>query len=402
MHVAIIADKADAASELVGQAREALRQAGIERVSPLETSMSNYRSLDKRLFFAYLIRPKSLAESGRLAELDNQIRQVLTDVPGANIGVVLEKADYQGQAVEIERRHKVSVISASDYQQLIKFFIEINRSVGEGDSGGLNRGVVAMLQFKGGVGATTLASSLGACWVEHGLSAVMIDLDDVTQALSSWAKIEGSHREASALALRRGTFPGSLMTEMIAPVDGYEGKLCCVGLPELYYEAFHIKSNAIEEAPPASVFLNSLINALKKEFDSIIIDLGRSWGVSTFAALQAADRIVLAVDDDGITIQNTFQALQRMLISCEGNDELQLEKWSIVLNAYTGMLETPNSLQEYVRRLDLLPLNLRFFTVPYSKRGRIWSGRRTLYDLAEKPVRDAIEELAYFGVPFIR
>ncbi len=364
--------------------------------------MQSYRSLDKRLFFAHLIRPKNLNESGRLTELDNQIRQIFADVPGAHIGVVLEKTDYQGQAVEIERRHKVSAISASDYQQLIKFFIEINRNISESDSGGLNRGVVAMLQFKGGVGGTTLTSSLGSCWVEHGLSTVMIDLDDVTPALSSWAKIEGSHREASALALRRGAVPASLLTEMVAPVEGYEGKLCCVGLPELYYEAFHIKSNAIEEAPPASVFVNSLISSLKKEFDSIIIDLGRSWGVSTFAALQAADRIILTVDDDGITIQNTFQALQRMLISCEGNDELQLEKWSIVLNAYTGMLETPNSLHDYVRRLDVLPLNLKFFTVPYSKRGRIWSGRRTLYDLAEKPVREAIEELAYFGVPFIR
>jgi len=102
------------------------------------------------------------------------------------LGVVLANEVYATEAVELRRIVSARIMPIADIAQMAQFILDFDSQMGP-DAVLRNRGVITLLQFKGGVGTTTLAAALGACWARHDLKTVLVDLDDVSAHLSSWA-----------------------------------------------------------------------------------------------------------------------------------------------------------------------------------------------------------------------
>ncbi|MBN8547778.1 MAG: ParA family protein [Deltaproteobacteria bacterium] len=263
------------------------------------------------------------------------------------------------------------------------------------------KGVIGICQLKGGVGASTMAAALASCWARHGLSVALVDLDDVNPQLSDWARVDTSCRKVTSEFLQMGEVPAQRLTEILFAVEGYNGKLFAVGQPNSYHESFHFKAKVIEGAASASEFIHSLVGQLSAQFDVVVLDLGRSWGLATFAALPLCQHVVLVTDDDPVSVDRSLEVLQRLKRESDEPSEFDFSRWSILLNGYTGRLISPQDIQSEVKRAGFLPANATLFVVPFSERGREWgSPGRSFYDCAEASVQDRLRgiasELMYF------
>lgn len=255
--------------------------------------------------------------------------------------------------------------------------------------------IVAVAQFKGGVGATTLAISIACCWARHGLRVALVDLDDVNPHLTAWACVGESFRESVGQALRRGKVTGSEVAELTFPVETFEGQLVVVPQPSPYHESFQFKADVLEGSASASEFVPALFESLKKNYDIIVIDLGGSWGMASFAALPLCDRILLVVDDDPVSINRSLENLQRLKRESDDEREFNFERWSIVMNGFTNRLMTPKELVSRVKKTKLFPSSSELFVVPFSEPGRDW-GRPgySFYDCADAKSKESIRRLA--------
>ena len=256
-------------------------------------------------------------------------------------------------------------------------------------------------QCKGGVGATTLASSLAACWAKHDLSVALLDLDDVNPQITEWAQVGLAKRKTVIELLRHGAVPKQRINELAHPVEGYDGKLVAIGQPENYHESFQLKADVLDGTPSCENYIKSLLTILQDEFDAVVIDGGRSWGIATFAALPFCQNILLVTDDDGMSLYRTLATFQRIYRESDDTEEFDLKKWHVVLNAYTAQLLSPKEVADEIQQLNLFPETSNLFTVPFSETGRQWGApAQSFYELAEDPIRNIIEEMAFSMIPF--
>lgn len=263
------------------------------------------------------------------------------------------------------------------------------------------KGVVGVCQLKGGVGASTMAAALASCWARNGLSVALVDLDDLNPQITEWAHVSASCRKASSEFLRRGSVPANRLSELLFPIDSYNGKLVVVGQPPAYNESFHFKANVIPGAPSSSDYMYSLLALLSAQFDVVVLDLARSWGMATFSTLPLCQHVVLVCDDDPVTVDRSLESLQRL--KCESDDpaEFDFSRWSLLLNGYTGRLLSPQDVSSEVKTAGFLPKDANLFVIPFSERGRQWGAPgRSFYDCTEPPVQERLREIASTLVHF--
>lgn len=261
------------------------------------------------------------------------------------------------------------------------------------------KGVIGVCQLKGGVGASTLTAALGACWARHGRRAAIVDLDDINPHLTEWAKVPLSYRAALSAALREGS--SRSLKEMSFPVPGYDGKLVLIGQPDTYQESFHFKADVIAGAPSISDFIPALIRSLTHEFDVVLLDLSRSWGMATFASLPLCQHVMLVMDDDPVSVSRSLAALKRIKRETDDPGEFDFRRWCLTLNGYTNRLISRKQLATEVRRNGLIPETAHRFIVPFSERGRDWGAPgQSFYDTADLKTRGVLELMAKTLVPF--
>ncbi len=322
--------------------------------------------------------------------------------PQIAIAFVLENELYTAEALELRRLLPLRIMALADIAQMAAFVLDCE-NLATALPGGKNRGIISFLQLKGGVGASTLAAAFASCWARHDLSVALVDLDDVNPQITDWARVGQSQRKAVTETLRAGEVPRHRINELLHPVEGYDSRLMVVPQPERYRESFHFKADVLEGAPSSFTYINSLMTTLREEFDVIVVDAGRSWGISTFALLPLSQHSMLVTDDDGLSIRRTFDNLKRFVSESDDPQEFELSRWSIMLNAYSGKLISPKDLAAELQELDLFPDTSVLYTVPFCERGRQWgSPGQSFYDLAEPAVQDALAQVAFNIVPFKR
>jgi len=171
--------------------------------------------------------------------------------------------------------------------------------------------------------------------------------------------------------------------------------------PESYNESFHFKADILEGAPSIAEFLYSLIETLRAEFDVVILDGGRSWGVATFSILPLCQYVLLVTDDDGMSVRRTLDGLQRLRRESDDPNEFDLQRWSLLLNGYTGALISPKELAKEVSDMELLPPESNLYTIPFSEKGRQWGAPgQTMYEVADERTLSVIRKVAYSLIPF--
>ncbi|MCB0360464.1 MAG: AAA family ATPase [Bdellovibrionales bacterium] len=395
MRILIIDPNPESREVLATRVREALRQVGLKRTELAEGDLTllNAPGEDGNSICAFL-GPGCYDGAERCLQLFR------STFPTAPVALVLDNEIYAEDAVELRRILSVRIMAVADIAQMAAFILDSDQQL-SAQPGSRNRGVISVAQLKGGVGATTIAAALAACWARHELSICLIDLDDINPQLTDWGRAGPSQRKVVADLLRQGEIPKYRVNELLHPIEGYDGRLVVVPQPERYQESFHFKADILEGAPTAAVFIESLLGALREEFDVIVCDCGRSWGIATFGILPMSQHVLLVSDDDGMSVRRTLDNLHRLARESDDEEEFDLSRWSVVLNAYTGKLLSPKDLSVEIQELDLFPESAVLYTVPFSERGRQWGGPgKSFYDMAEPAVRAGIEKMAFNLVPF--
>lgn len=395
MYILVVDSNLATRAALLGRMQEAVRQVQMRRIEVLEAELEQLPQFNPDEIVGIIVGP------GFYQDLGNLVSKIKVTYPKSMVGVVLENETYATEAVFLRKNLDARIMPLGDMAQLASFVIDSDNLANQKSPGHKNRGVIGIAQLKGGVGATTVTAALAACWAQHGLSVCAIDFDDVNPQLTAWARVSQSHRAIVAELLKTGELPNNRLNEVLFPVEGYAGKFVVLGQPERYNESFHFKADVFEGAPSAAEFVTSMIANLRNEFDVVLIDLGKSWGISTFAALPLCQQILLVSDDDGMSVRCTLDNLQRLKRESEDPDEFDLSRWSIVLNAYTGQLINPKDLAREIREMELLPEDCSLYTVPFSEQGRQWGAPgQTFYELAEEEVKEVIRKYAFNLVPF--
>jgi cellulose biosynthesis protein BcsQ len=286
-----------------------------------------------------------------------------------------------------------------DIVQLVQFLLDA-----ETQSSGFNpvrRGVLAVTHFKGGVGATTIAAGFASIWARHGLSVALVDLDDVNPQLTAWGRVTSAKRELCGQLLVEGRVPKSRINELVHPVEGFDGGLALVGQPEQYQTGFHFKADVIEGAASAAEFIESLIESLRDEFDLVVVDVGRSWGIASFALLPLVQQVLLVLDDDAMSVRRTLECLKRLHAESDDPTEFNLGRWKVVLNGYTGKLLTPTDVGAELEDTGLFPESSELFSLPFSDSGRQWGAPGvSFYDCADEGTKFMMRDIAFRLFPF--
>lgn len=380
---------------LSGRIAEAMRQAELSGIEVVELELARIET------FAWDDVCGCLIGTSCIDILEDLLDRLRLMFHGGSIGVVLDTEDYAGQGVTLRKRLGVQVFALGDLGQLASFLIDCeaqSNKVQRGENGGR---VIGLAHLKGGVGVTTLTAALSSCWARNGLSVAAIDFDDVNPQLTAWARVGVVQRTVTAELLRQGEVPASRINEMLHPVEGFEGRFAVVGQPEAYNESFHFKANVLEGAPSASEFVQSLIPVLQSEFDVVVIDMARSWGVATFSALPLCDQVILVTDDDGMSVRRSLDAFARLRNESDDPEEFNLSRWSLILNGYTGRLISPKEIASEIQEMGLFSADASLYTVPFSDTGRQWGAPgQSLYETADTRTRQILRRIACNLVPF--
>jgi len=378
----------------MGRINMALEEAGIRDADVMEINLNDPGELRQNQPDAIVIGPSAYS---RLDELIEEARALFRDSP---VALVLESEIYGSRGVALRKRYGVVVMPLGDVAHMAGFLIDAqtkNQPMG-GSRAGM---VVGVAQLKGGVGATTIAAALSACWARNDITSVILDFDDLNPQITSWARVAPQQREVVAEFLKRGQVSIERINEILSPVESFEGKLVAVAQPILYNEGFQYKADVLEGVPSSSGFVVGLINAVRPDFDVVVIDLGRSWGVASFSALPHCSTVLLVTDDDGMSVRQTLDNLQRLKAESGGSGEFDFTKWNIVLNAYTGRLINPETLASEIAQMNLMPPEASLYTIPFSERGRQWGAPgQSLFDLAEDSCKQSILKMASNICPF--
>ena len=395
MRIYVIDIDPESTSRIAKRVAEAVRQSGARKIEVLELQFETlaFHRADDVAAIAFL-GPSCYQDLSRSVA---KFRSVFPNMP---LAVVLDNEIYALEAVELSRELAVRTMAIADIAQMAQFVLDASASVGQQKK---SRGIVATVQLKGGVGASTLSAALASVWARHSLSVCLVDLDDTNPQITEWGRVSEAKRKTVADLLREGRVPAYRLNELVHPIEGHDGRLGVIGQPEFYHEAFHFKADVIDGAPSSAEYINSLLECLQDEFDVVIVDTGRSWGISTFACLPHCQHVLFVTDDDGMSLRRSLDSLLRVYRESDDPDEFDLTRWSLVLNAYTGQLLSPGDVSEEVDELEIFPSSCDLYTIPFSESGRLWGAPgKSLYEMAEVAVKEVLTDLAFSLVPFRR
>lgn len=380
---------------LRGRVIEAARHADIGEVTCHDFGPRDIEAINWEEAFGCILGP----------ELDGACDTIIDSLrsayPLGAVALLLNPTEYATRAVGIRRTLAIDVCSLADTAHLSGFLLSTAAEPRLTTASSRRSAVIGVCHLKGGVGASTLSAALGACWARHGRSIALIDLDDVNPHLTEWAGATPHQRAYSAHCLRRGDIDPARLNELLAPIDGFNGTFVVVPQPAAYHDAFHSKADVIADAPSASAFITATVDLCSREFDIVVFDLGRSWGVGTFAALRRCTHVALVVDDDHVSLDRTLANLIRLRTHSDDPDEFNFERWSIILNGYTGRNISADEVATLVTRTGLFPTDANLYTVPYAKSAERWSGgRSSLYELCDQRTREVVRRIACNIVTF--
>jgi cellulose biosynthesis protein BcsQ len=374
---------------LLGRVQEAARQAGLQRISIVEVDPLN---LDSVVWDATI---GCLFGSGCGPLIREVLEKVSVLKPGCPVGIVVDPDTYVTDGVAIYKALGKAVMCETDLPQLATFIVDSERGASHRRKGAQRRCVIGVTQCKGGVGATTVATSLGVSLARSGKSVVLIDLDDLSPQLTMWARVPVTHRVAVGRLIRSGGLDVGALRDFIFPVPGFDSRLVVVGQPALYGEGFHLRAPVIEGAPNPADFISQLLTVLSQEYEVVLIDMSKSWGISSFAALRWCDRVLSVMNDDGLAVHMTCAVLKRMSSESGDLEEFNFSKWSGVLNMQSGNRLTESDVVQAFQEYEIVGEPLRCHAISHCDGGRLWGKQgESLYDLATPRVRTQVERLA--------
>lgn len=161
--------------------------------------------------------------------------------------------------------------------------------------------IITIASEKGGVGKSTLTLNLGVHLAARGLRVCLIDLDAQAAGLTDLCGIESDGWDFYS-ALRRDTAPPLIKT----PLPNYTLDLIAGG------HELHDLSRLFNERPVPTLALRAYLEAHPLPHDVVLIDTPPSLGPVQFAAMAAADHVLIPSPPEHSSALGALSILQNI------------------------------------------------------------------------------------------
>ena len=244
--------------------------------------------------------------------------------------------------------------------------------------------VVAVVQAKGGVGATSATAALAEVCSAYNRRTMLWDLDVETRDLSRSLTVNGA--EAKVVS---GWINGSReisresMRDALVPISSEVSVLMA---PDKFAESMDLACHA-----DGNEIAQRILELSRVLFDVILVDTGGRIGPTTGSIIRSADVVLVVLDDTilGLTAVDRYLSFIKGLLGSS-------DRLCFLVNPSSGALMTVQQAAaelEPTHRLGDKPWRLP--ALPFEARAALWPGSgQTLYSMGSKSMKQAFDKIA--------